>query len=540
MAMNWKIEKHTSEDAWFEDYVAMVISSRTPEFPEPVQQIGTCAVEWQEIDPGVVRITASGGSIDDRCWAEGIVRDQLWHFGYHRAEVYFDHTAGFEDEIDKIPGVRRVTPVPNRAHSYQPGDRVVREYNSPLPASDEYPPEYHGMNSNAGTVEQANPDSTYHVRWDLGGDWQGWLNGQKSHPYYRPGELSPALPEHELWPEGHEALEHGLTDPKDPEDLDLLYPPERWSKTANWNDIMAKAKRLIQSGQVQVLRNGYNNIVGHIIGDHGEYNTEISRDDPNSRAITGWQCECPWDQYAWQRTRQWKKYEGRPCAHTLALYWKSLSTPLDGDMPSGAPATPGERGPLPGGPPSAPMGPAPMADATVGPPQSSPAPALPGMDAMQPGSPDVLPTAPMDQLAMQMNPPMPGSTSPGMPAPPGSVSVPGARPPSPFGPVQYPGGTYSKTAAEEFLNGERVRLNKPTYGLTEGREGATDAGQYIEIPANKMGEVMGQDPSTGWVEVIFPLSGGEMTSYHARCFLEPSEITKIPGSTPFIKRAPSS
>ena len=42
-------------------------------------------------------------------------------------------------------------------------------------------------------------------------------------------------------------------------------------KTATWDDIMAKAKRLIQSNQVQVLRNGYNNIVGHVVGDHGEY-----------------------------------------------------------------------------------------------------------------------------------------------------------------------------------------------------------------------------------------------------------------------------
>lgn len=470
MAMNWKIEKHTSEDAWFQDYIATVISSRTPEFPEPVQQIGTCAVEWQEIDPGVVRITASGGSIDDRCWAEGIVRDQLWHFGYHRAQVYIDHTAASVDGLDLGQP---------QCSSCGSTDLSPRDYPQPL----------------------------YQCR-----DCAAYTK----------------IPNEGLQVERHIQIPvHSL--PK-------LGPVRQGSKTAHWNDIMAKAKRLIQSGQVQVLRNGYNSIVGHVIGDHGEYNTEISRDDPNSRAITGWQCECPWDQYAWQRTRQWKKYEGRPCAHTLALYWKSLSTPLDGDMPSGAPATPGERGPLPGGPD--PMAPAP--DATVGPPQSAPAPAMPGMDTAQPAGPDVLPQAPMDQLAMQMNPPMPGSTPPGMPAPPGSVSVPGARPPSPFGPVQYPGGTYSKTAAEEFLNGERVRLNKPTFGLTEGREGATDAGQYIEIPANKMGEVIGQDQSTGWVEVIFPLSGGEMTSYHARCFLEPSEITKIPGSTPFIKRAPES
>jgi len=69
-------------------------------------------------------------------------------------------------------------------------------------------------------------------------------------------------------------------------------PSPEFRKTADWSDIMAKAKRLIESQQVTLLRNGWNNIVGHVIGDHGEYNTEIGRDDPSSRAITTWQCDC--------------------------------------------------------------------------------------------------------------------------------------------------------------------------------------------------------------------------------------------------------
>src|SRR4051812_18016299 len=105
------------------------------------------------------------------------------------------------------------------------------------------------------------------------------------------------------------------------------------SKTAKWGDIMAKAKRLIQSGKVTLMRNGAQNVIGNVVGDHGTYQTEISREDPNSMAITQWQCDCPWDQYAWQRTRQWKKYEGRPCAHVLATFWKSQATPIDEDAP---------------------------------------------------------------------------------------------------------------------------------------------------------------------------------------------------------------
>lgn len=88
---------------------------------------------------------------------------------------------------------------------------------------------------------------------------------------------------------------------------------DREHRTSSWEDIMAKAKRLIDSGNVQLLRNGFNNIVAYVKGDHGEYTSEIGRDDPKTRAITTWQCECPWDQFAWQRTRKWKKYEGRPC-----------------------------------------------------------------------------------------------------------------------------------------------------------------------------------------------------------------------------------
>jgi hypothetical protein len=120
---------------------------------------------------------------------------------------------------------------------------------------------------------------------------------------------------------------------------------------------MDKAKRLIQTGNVTLLRNGYNTIVANVIGDHGQYQSEISRDDPQSRAITQWTCECPWDQFAFQRTRQWKKYEARPCAHVLAAFWKSQSAPLDedvnpgfgiGQMPTAPPGSPSPFGMMPG------------------------------------------------------------------------------------------------------------------------------------------------------------------------------------------------
>lgn len=380
-------------------------------------------------------------------------------------------------------------------------------------------------------------------------------------------------------------------------------------KTAGWPDIMQKAKRLIQSGNVTILRNGWNNIVGHVIGDHGEYNTEIGRDDPESRTITTWQCECPWDQYAWQRTRKWKKYEGRPCAHVMALYWKSLATPLDDHDPNEhGPLNPGQKGgpPAPSGPPlptgqGMPKGLKPEQPEipgmpTPGAPTPSPIETQGPQELAPPQPSGVLPTPPLDQLAEQM-PPVPGATPGGMPANPNTISVPGAKVPTPFNPIQFPGGTYSKTAGppeeppnyrkgsvdehcsnckmfdegrcwgygnkpverdhvcdswyldkdakeskvahEEFVPPEIVRLKEDCYGMAEGKSEDHGAGQYRLVPAGSSGEVLAQDPTTGWVEVIFPLDeSAELEPYHVRCFVDASDLIhsqrQPPG--PFIKR----
>jgi hypothetical protein len=96
-----------------------------------------------------------------------------------------------------------------------------------------------------------------------------------------------------------------------------------------WGDVVSKAKRLIQTGKVTINHNGPTLVDGHVIGDHGEYNTEISRHDPASSIIEQWKCDCPWFDFAFQRTRKWKKLEGRVCSHVLATYWRAKSTPLD-------------------------------------------------------------------------------------------------------------------------------------------------------------------------------------------------------------------
>jgi hypothetical protein len=336
---------------------------------------------------------------------------------------------------------------------------------------------------------------------------------------------------------------------------DRQYP--EFSRVAGWEDhVQPKAIRLLRGNQVKVLRNGETDVIGHVIGDTGEYQTEIKRDDPNSRAITGWHCECAWNQFAWQRTRQWKQYEGRPCSHVLATYWKSLSTPLDDVADEDLAGTGQKKGPYvpPTGAPSLPPGTQTTFDPNEPDPSQSPEPVLTPEEAQLMGRPapkappgEKLPMSPADQYAA-MQPAVPGTSPAGMPAPPNvSVSVPGARPQTPSNPIQWPGmpgsGTLSsvktsESAPESFEPPEIVRTTVPVVGLAEGKSEEHGAGQYQEIPAGATGEVMSQDPTLGWVECIFPLDGGELTPYHVRVFCDPADLkkTKIRPPGPFIRR----
>lgn len=310
-------------------------------------------------------------------------------------------------------------------------------------------------------------------------------------------------------------------------------------KTAGWDDIMAKAKRIIQAGNVQLLRNGANNIVAYVQGDHGNYQVEIGRDDPNSQAITTWSCDCPWAQYSWGRTRKWKKYEGRPCAHTLATYWKSLATPLDEAR------DPGQSGPpSPIIPPTAPpTAPSPFQAPVPGslPGQATGTPPMPSVTP--PPGPGIIPPYPIapDPNAPQVNP----------------ASVPGQRQPSPTNPVQYPGGTFSSVTTEwqttemdrdfvkqaGFGNGQIVSTKSEDYGVLVGRSEEHGSGQQVKIPPNSVGEVIGEDPTTGMVQVLFMggqfESYGKLEPYGATAWFFPSEIVlrediKAPG--PAVRR----
>lgn len=246
-----------------------------------------------------------------------------------------------------------------------------------------------------------------------------------------------------------------------------------------WADVAAKAKRLVQQGSVTILRNAPHHVMSHVRGDHGEYNCEISRNDPGSQIIEQWNCECPWAQFAFDRTRKWKALEGRVCSHVLATFWKGKSTPLDmGDQEPGYQAPRGQKvGPAGPGQETLPeMGMTPDTDQRIFDPNEEGVSRAPEGEETTPESPAIpetpFPTKPQEHpqaqpstqdLTIPKAPESPFGTpkAPAIPqreqlqlfditAPPGMqpipgaapVSVPGGRPPTPGNPVVFP-GTFS-------------------------------------------------------------------------------------------------
>jgi hypothetical protein len=290
---------------------------------------------------------------------------------------------------------------------------------------------------------------------------------------------------------------------------------------ARWADVAAKAKRLVQSGQVTILRNAPTHVMAHVIGDHGEYDCEISRHDPNSSVIEQWICECPWAQYAFDRTRKWKHLEGRVCSHVLAAYWRAKATPIDTEGEEGYLPAPGQRqGPIPGQeellpeekeaprdvvpgwrqgpteeevqeepppePAAAPTQPAippttrPPAQPATTPLVTGPAPQTP----VVPPAPVSQPTKPQYQQLELFDITRPIGQQPLPAATP--VSVPGKTPPTPGNPVQFP-GTFS-----HFAPVIRVHSSEFVYADASGVAAYLEGGgRYVALTEDVALELVG-------------------------------------------------
>lgn len=491
--MSWSVLTAQEENAWFEDYVGVVIGSAPDPLPPKFQTFGSTDVSWWEGPPGKAIVMSKGGSFDDRHLAEQIVVHDLSKFGYSRAQFT--------------------------------------------------------LNDNAA-----------------------------------------------------------------------------WRKTAGWDEVQAKGARLKNGGRVTILRNGWNAIVSNVVGDHGEYECTISRDDPNSMAITQWTCECPWDQYAFNRTRKWKYLEGRCCSHVLATMWQALATPIDdydpnthGPLPRGQKKSPpggGQGGPPSGGGggggggggPAGPAGPRSFnPDGTVnqGPTNEiGTGGGIPkGFDVDDESSGGTPPTKPTEAPAMTIGPSAaPATTSPNpvIPTPPGTGKIPkpspsrgqgqgtdplsgqgpalnslsqpttefdvipdqpgqpGQQPLEPFSQpkgedqtggrnIHLPGALskvigksfrHVRHAAEIFEQDEVVQLLPPNppvegwggeYGVAVGGAPGYGTGEMVLVGPNSVGTVFSYDESLDWITVHFPLhKSGELQPHFAECILPSEQLAKRP------------
>jgi hypothetical protein len=336
-------------------------------------------------------------------------------------------------------------------------------------------------------------------------------------------------------------------------------------KTADWNDVMTKAKRLIQSGSVRILRNGYDKIVAKVNGDHGTYQPEISRQDPNSRAITGSNCDCGWGEFQnTPRTREFKQYQDRVCSHILAAFWQSMSTPIDEDAdPGNQPdqqslftGTPGGTGANPASGIMQQMQGLQSPSGLATPPQGQQMQMdMGGAPGGAQGSPGAAPADILPQFPMA-----------NQPAPANPASIPGLKGPTPTDPVAMPagpGGAFSSVSwrfgggfngeidippsplgetTTPYNNGDLVQLRYPDTGTLVGRSEQHGAGQPFDLTPGMVGEVLGTHPSTGMVNVLYmgaPFDKNKAmepfgaTAWHFPSYLAPS-ANRPPG--PAIRR----
>ena len=109
-----------------------------------------------------------------------------------------------------------------------------------------------------------------------------------------------------------------------------------WHYTAAWADVQDKAIDIARGGKVRVLSvQMYDELhpetfYGQVASPTGEvYDTGLQF-VPGSWRVAFWECTCKWAQYAWGRTRQWVKFEGRMCSHALALVYEMQSRGMSG------------------------------------------------------------------------------------------------------------------------------------------------------------------------------------------------------------------
>lgn len=109
-------------------------------------------------------------------------------------------------------------------------------------------------------------------------------------------------------------------------------PEFRWHFHSAWKDVQSKAKRIRSEGGVRIISSTSGYVTAEVKGDSNIYQTTIMR-VPGKKTVAMWECGCAWANYSWARSGRWKKYEGRMCAHALALNYEAGSQEWGGGQP---------------------------------------------------------------------------------------------------------------------------------------------------------------------------------------------------------------
>jgi 8-oxo-dGTP pyrophosphatase MutT (NUDIX family) len=96
----------------------------------------------------------------------------------------------------------------------------------------------------------------------------------------------------------------------------------RFHLTAAWADVRDKATRITREGGVHIAVSSNDGIGGTVRGDNDLYETFLTY-VPGSRKVGYWNCGCKWAAYAWGRSAPYRRFEGRMCAHALALQFEA-------------------------------------------------------------------------------------------------------------------------------------------------------------------------------------------------------------------------
>ena len=167
----------------------------------------------------------------------------------------------------------------------------------------------------------------YRVTWDSQKQCPTGMPGPHSGPDgYTDATIS--------WEQGGQREGHPGEEVADPHKFEKYFTSSlthvaAFEMTATWTDVRNKAKRIRTEGGVRMVAIKDNVMVAHVKGDHGIYETEIVR-FPGKTSTASWACGCKWGSYSWGRSGPWKKYEGRMCAHALALQYEAQSRGMNG------------------------------------------------------------------------------------------------------------------------------------------------------------------------------------------------------------------